>query len=201
TVSFGQGFGGIFGRPNDPSGGSDDSGGADRGNGFSSGSGGSSDGDAKSSGGAGSRRPGALLLTLIILGVLVAIFVLFSMVYTEVLWFNQIGYQRVFWTEYSTKAILFIVAGAAMGVITWLALHLAYKYRPQNLGGQLRRNVEQYQKQLEPVRRLVFIGAPTLIGFFAGTAAMNGWEQVLLFFNQVPYGKNDPEFGMDLTFY
>jgi len=198
-VSFGQGLGGIFGRPNDPPGGSDDSGGGARGN-DSSGSGGSSR-DGKGNKGAGSRRPGALLLTLIILGVLVALFVLFSMVYTEVLWFNQIGYQRVFWTEYSTKAILFIVAGAAMGVITWLALHLAYKYRPQNLGGQLRRNVEQYQKQLEPVRRLVFIGAPTLIGFFAGTAAMNGWEQVLLFFNQVPYGKNDPEFGMDLTFY
>src|SRR5690625_5597504 len=30
---------------------------------------------------------------------------------------------------------------------------------------------------------------------------MNGWEQVLLFFNQVPYGMEDPEFGLDLTFY
>lgn len=200
-MSFGQGFGGIFGRPNDPSGGSDDSGGADRGNGFSSGSGGSSDGDARSSGGAGSRRPGALLLTLIILGVLVALFVLFTMVYTEVLWFNHLGYQQVFWTEYTTKAILFVAAGLVMAAITWLALHLAYKYRPKNLAGQLRRNVEQYQKQLEPIRRLVFIGAPILIGFFAGTAAMNGWEQVLLFFNQVPYGMEDPEFGLDMTFF
>src|SRR5699024_10422282 len=117
------------------------------------------------------------------------------------LWFNQIGYQRAFWTEYITKAILFIVAGAVMGVITWLALHLAYKHRPKNLSGQLRRNGEQYQKQREPLRRLVVIGAPTWIGSSAGTAAMNGWEQVLLFFDQVPYGKKDPEFGMDLTFY
>src|SRR5699024_11102217 len=82
----------------------------------------------------------------------------------------------------------------------WLALHLAYKYRPKNLAGQLRRNVEQYQKQLEPIRRPAFIGAPILIVLFAGTAAMNGWEQVLLFFNQVPYGQQDPEFGLALIF-
>src|SRR5699024_11210975 len=164
---------------NDPSGGSDDSGGAARGNG-SSGSGGSSR-DGKGNSGAGSRRPGALLLTLIILGVLVALFVLFSMVYTEVLWFNQIGYQRVFWTEYITKAILFIVAGAVMGVITWLALHLAYKHRPKNLSGQLRRNVEQYQKQLKQSRRMVFIDATTKIGFFACLSSMDGWGQIVLF--------------------
>ncbi|NWN89529.1 MAG: UPF0182 family protein [Micrococcaceae bacterium] len=200
-MSFGQGFGGVFGRPDDSSGGSDDSGGSSRGFGFSSGSGGSGDDDRGNTGGTGMRRPGALLLTLIILGVLVALFVLFAMVYTEVLWFNQLGYEQVFWTEHITRAILFVVAGVVMAAITWLALHLAYKYRPKNLAGQLRRNVEQYQKQLEPIRRLVFIGAPILIGFFAGTAAMNGWEQVLLFFNQVPYGQQDPEFGLDLTFY
>src|SRR5690625_4365776 len=123
------------------------------------------------------------------------------MVYTEVLWFNQLGYQQVFWIENVTKAILFVVAGVLMAVVTWLALHLAYKHRPKNLAGQLRRNVEQYQRQLDPIRRLVFVGAPILIGFFAGTAAMYGWEQVLLFFNQVPYGMEDPEFGLDLTFY
>src|SRR5699024_12745374 len=99
----------------------------------SSGSGGSSR-DGKGNKGAGSRRPGALLLTLIILGVLGALFVLFSMVYTDVLWFNQIGYQRVFWSEYSTKAILFIVAGAALGVITWRPADLAAKYRPRRHG-------------------------------------------------------------------
>ena len=201
-MSFGQGFGGIFGRPDDPSGGSGDSGGSStRGYGFSSGNGGSGSDDRAGGEGAGSRRPGALLLTLIILGVLVALFVLFTMVYTEVLWFNQLGYQQVFWIENVTKAILFVIAGVLMAVVTWLALHLAYKYRPKNLAGQLRQNVEQYQKQLEPIRRLVFIGAPILIGFFAGTAAMNAWEDVLLFLNQVPYGTGDPEFGLDLTFF
>lgn len=81
------------------------------------------------------------------------------MVYTEVLWFNQLGYQQVFWIENVTKAILFVIAGVLMAVVTWLALHLAYKHRPKNLAGQLRQNVEQYQRQLEPIRRLVFIGA------------------------------------------
>ena len=147
-MSFGQGFGGIFGRPDDPSGGSDDSGGSSRGYGFSSGSGGAGNDNTSRQGAAGSRRPGALILTLIILGVLVALFVVFTMVYTEVLWFNQLGYQNVFWIENVTKGILFVVAGVLMAVVTWLALHLAYKYRPKNLAGQLRQNVEQYQRQL-----------------------------------------------------
>ena len=30
---------------------------------------------------------------------------------------------------------------------------------------------------------------------------MNGWNTVLLFLNQVPYGQADPEFGLDLMFF
>src|SRR5690625_6980235 len=123
------------------------------------------------------------------------------MLIADVFCYNQLCYEMVYWTQHITKAILFVVGGVVMAVVNWLAGHLAHKHRPKNLAGQLRQNVEQYQKQLEPIRRLVFIGAPILIGFFAGTAAMNGWEQVLLFFNQVPYGMEDPEFGLDLTFY
>uniref|UniRef100_UPI00047A01CE UPF0182 family protein n=1 Tax=Arthrobacter sp. H14 TaxID=1312959 RepID=UPI00047A01CE len=49
--------------------------------------------------------------------------------------------------------------------------------------------------------KLAMIGIPVLLGVFAGTAASSQWQQVLLFFNQVPYGATDPEFGLDYTFY
>lgn len=207
-MSFGQGSGGFFGNR-----GQGNEGGSSQppGGGFGGFFGNRSSGDDGNSGGgsgtattqdsSGSRRPGALILTIIILAALVVLFVVFSLVYTEVLWFSQLGYTNVFWTEHITRGILFVAAGLLMGLVTWVSMQLAWKKRPKNIRGQVRDTVAQYQKQLEPIRRLIFIGVPILIGFFAGSAAMNGWQQVLLFINQEPYGKTDPQFGLDISFY
>ncbi|MGM7668827.1 UPF0182 family membrane protein [Microbacterium sp. A93] len=217
-MSFGQGFGGLFG-------GSDEGRGNDRGAGgsgglFGGGSGGQGGpggpgrpggpgqpgqparpGGGSSAGGTGSRRPSALVLTIVALAVLVVVFMFFAGVYADVLWYNQVEFSEVFWTEIWTRAALFGLAGVLMGVAVWLSMWLAWRARPKNLQSQTRDSLAQYQKQLEPMRRLVFIGIPAVIGFFAGSAAMNGWQDVLLFFNQEPYGKVDPEFGLDYMFY
>jgi hypothetical protein len=44
-------------------------------------------------------------------------------------------------------------------------------------------------------------GVPIVFGLFAGAAAGSQWQKVALFFNQVPFGENDPQFGLDLSFY
>ncbi|WP_432208273.1 UPF0182 family membrane protein [Citricoccus nitrophenolicus] len=214
-MSFGQGFGGLFG-------GSDEGRGNDRGTGgsgglFGGGPGGqggpggpggpgqpgqpSRPGGGSSSGGTGSRRPSALVLTIVALAVLVVAFMFFAGVYADVLWYNQVEFSEVFWTEIWTRAALFAAAGILMGVAVWLSMWLAWRARPKNLQSQTRDSLAQYQRQLEPMRRLVFIGIPAVIGFFAGSAAMNAWQDVLLFFNQEPYGQTDPEFGLDYMFY
>lgn len=141
------------------------------------------------------------MLTIVALAVLVVVFMFFAGVYADVLWYNQIEYSEVFWTEIWTRAALFGTAGVLMGVAVWLSMWLAWRARPKNLQSQTRDSLAQYQKQLEPMRRLVFIGIPAVIGFFAGSAAMNAWQDVLLFFNQEPYGQTDPEFGLDYMFY
>ncbi|GAA1133176.1 UPF0182 family protein [Citricoccus alkalitolerans] len=213
-MSFGQGFGGLFGGP-------DDGRGNDRGTGGSGGlfggpGGGGPGGPGRpggpgqpadrggdSTGGrpAGSRRPSALVLTIVVLAVLVVAFMFFSGVYADVLWYNQVDFSEVFWTEIWTRAALFAIGGVFMGAAVWLSMWLAWRARPLNVQGQTRDSLAQYQKQLEPMRRLVFIGIPVVIGFFAGSAAMNGWQDVLLFFNQEPYGQVDPEFGLDYMFF
>ncbi|GAA4762394.1 UPF0182 family protein [Citricoccus nitrophenolicus] len=141
------------------------------------------------------------MLTIVALAVLVVVFMFFAGVYADVLWFNQVEFSEVFWTEIWTRAALFVIAGVLMAVAVWLSMWLAWRARPKNLQGQARDSLAQYQKQLEPMRRLVFIGIPAVIGFFAGSAAMNAWQDVLLFFNQEPYGQTDPEFGLDYMFY
>lgn len=212
-MSFGQGFGGLFGG-SDQEGGTG-AGGSGRGPGGSgpggpgrTGGGGSSSGGAsrgaggqREAGSGGPSRPSALVLTIIVVAALVGLFVLFSGVYTEILWFNQIGYSEVFWTERLTQAVLFVVAALVMGAATWLSMWLAWRARPRGRVDQMADTLAQYQRQLEPIRRLVFIGVPAVLAFFAGSAAINAWQQVLLFIHQVPYGATDPEFGLDYMFY
>ncbi|WP_246858570.1 UPF0182 family protein [Citricoccus sp. SGAir0253] len=210
-MSFGQGFGGLFGGPDDGRGGGRGPGGP--GGPFGSGPGGpggprrpgepgrpGNDGGARSASG-GPRRPSALVLTVVVVAALVVLFMFFAGVYSDVLWYNQIGYSEVFWTEIRTRGTLFLVAGLVMAAAVWLSMWLAWRRRPRNLHSQTRDTLAQYQRQLEPMRRLVFIGIPVVIGFFAGSAAMNAWQDVLLFLNQQAYGKTDPEFGLDYTFY
>ena len=215
-MSFGQGGGGPFGGPPRDGGGTAGGqsgpfgafgpfGGAprgpgddgDRGPGGPFGGGGSS--AARGRGRPG--RPSALVLTIIAVAVLVGLFVVFTNVYTDVLWFSQLGFTEVFWTEVVAKAALFLIAGLGMALAVWLAIRTAWRHRPADASAAARDSLSQAQRQLEPIRRLVFLGVPLVLGVFAGSTAMNGWNTVLLFLNQVPYGQADPEFGLDLMFF
>nr|WP_245580209.1 UPF0182 family protein [Arthrobacter castelli] len=135
-------------------------------------------------------------------GVLVVGFIFFSGIYADILWFDQLGYLDVFVTQNVTQAAIFIVAALIMGATVYASLRIAYGARPIYAPDtDVQDNLSRYQETIEPVRRLAMIGIPALLGLFAGTAASSQWQQVLLFFNQVPYGETDPEFGLDYTFY
>src|SRR6185312_6701883 len=49
--------------------------------------------------------------------------------------------------------------------------------------------------------KLVGIGVPAVIGFFAGIVAQTYWERIQLFLHGGDFGIKDPQFGMDLGFY
>lgn len=148
------------------------------------------------------RRSSPLMPTIIVIGVLVAAFVFVSSIYADVLWFTQLGFERVFWTEYLSKAAIFVVAFAIMGFAVWISLRLAYRSRPVYApDGQRQDAMSKYQSQLEPMRRLLMIGVPVVVGIFAASAVTSQWKEVLLFFNQVDFNEVDPQFGMDLSFY
>ena len=68
-------------------------------------------GSGETSGAAPRRRGGVLLPTLIILGVLVLSFVLFTGFYTDWLWFQSVQKTQVFTTSLETRAILFFAFG------------------------------------------------------------------------------------------
>ncbi|MCT1590063.1 UPF0182 family membrane protein, partial [Kocuria palustris] len=148
-----------------------------------------------------SRRNGALLPTVIIVVALIAAFVAFTQVYTEILWFDQLGYLNVFATQNIARAGLFLVAAALVAALLWISMRVAYRSRPITAADATDDNLRRYQQAFEPVRRIAMIAVPVLFGLFTASTIASQWETVLLFFHQVPFGQDDPEFGMDLAFW
>lgn len=143
-----------------------------------------------------------MIPTLIIVAVLVVGFIFFSQIYADVLWYKQLGYLGVFVTENVARTSIFLIAGIVMAVVMYITIRIAYRARPIYApDSTLQDNLNRYQATLEPVRRLVMIAVPVVFGLFAGAAAGSAWKQVLLFFNQVPFGTKDPEFHLDFSFY
>lgn len=147
-------------------------------------------------------RRGALTPTLIVVALVVVGFIFFANVWTDVLWYRQLGFIEVFITENLARIAIFVAGFAVMFAGVFFAIRIAYRSRPVYApDSDIRDNLNRYQAQLEPVRRVVMIGLPVLFGLFAGSAAASQWQKVLLFFNQVGFNKQDPQFNMDISFY
>lgn len=175
------------------------------GSGGSDGNGGRDGGRAHrpSSGAEPSRRPGPLSLTIGILAGAAALIGFLSRSWTEVLWFNQLGYQRIFWTHWASAGALFVVGFVIMFLATGGAMAAAYRAREIEVPtDEATRNLEAYRTLIEPFRRRLAWLIPAVLAL-AGAAweLAPKWQQFLLAFNAEPFGVTDPQFGMDISFY
>ena len=147
-------------------------------------------------------RRSPLVWTIGILVVLALALFAASQVWTEVLWFQQLGFLKVFTTQWIARIILFVAGLLVMGVVVWAAMQIAYRSRPVYAPeGDSAEVLSRYQEQFEPVRRPAMILIPLVVGLFAGGNAAAQWEPVLLALNSEPFGDKDPQFGLDAGFY
>jgi len=136
---------------------------------------------------------------LIAFGVLITII---AGVWTDWLWYRSVQYGSVFGVIYGTRWALFFVVGifmaAVVGVNAWLAYRLRPVYRP---AATQRPGVDAYRMAVDPHRRLLLGILLGLIGVISGITASGAWRTWLLFINQVPFGRKDAQFGLDLSFF
>jgi uncharacterized membrane protein (UPF0182 family) len=148
------------------------------------------------------RRRGALAPTLAILGVLVVLAVLMSTVWTDVLWYSQLGFTSVYRTEVLTRAGLFIVGGLVMGLAVGSSLMIGYRSRPVYAPVATEpASLDRYRETLEPLRKLVGLAVPAGLALFTGSATSQQWKTLQLWWNSVPFGTKDAQFGIDVGFY
>lgn len=143
-----------------------------------------------------------LLPTLIILGLLVLAFVVFTGFYTDWLWFGSVGKTSVFSTTLVTRVILFAVFGLAMAVVTGFTMWLAWRMRPTFRGMTPEQaSLERYRIALDPFRKGLLILIPLILGGLTGVSAASEWGTYLAWRNSTDFGVTDPQFGLDVSFY
>lgn len=142
----------------------------------------------------------------IIGGIVLLLFISASSIvrfYTDVLWFEELGFTNVFWKILWTRAGVGVVGGIGAGLIVLANLEVARRgaprYRFVAPGGDV---TEQYRMAFRPYARLANIAIAGVVAFFTGLATSGAWERFLLWRNARPFGVTAPEpFGHDVSFY
>ncbi|GGF26601.1 UPF0182 family membrane protein [Subtercola lobariae] len=145
------------------------------------------------------RSRTVIAIAIAIVAVLAILFFVFTNLYTEVLWFNQLGYLSVLTTQWVAGGVMFFVGFFAMAIPVFVSIEIAFRFRP--VYAKLNSQLDRYQQVVEPLRRLAAFGIPALLGLFAGVAAATRWQVVLMYLNRTSFGKTDPQFNLDISFY
>ncbi|HEY0216729.1 MAG TPA: UPF0182 family protein, partial [Cellulomonas sp.] len=148
------------------------------------------------------RRRNPLVITVVVLAVLVLAVLLLAQLWTEVLWFDQLGFSQVLWTQWLTRAALFVAAFVVMGGAVFASLAVGYRSRPVYAPSDKEQiSLDSYREMIEPLRKVVLVAGPAVLGLFAGIAASQRWSTVQLWMNSTTVGTTDPQFHRDLSFY
>ena len=143
------------------------------------------------------RWPRLVLPVIVAIIAFLVLITIVAGVWTDFLWYRAIHYSSVFGTTYGTRWAMFFVAALFMAVVTGANAALAYRlrpiYRPVPAPGQ---GGDAYRMAIDPHRRLLLGLVLALVGLISGITAAGSWRTWLLFANQVPFGKVDPQFNL-----
>jgi uncharacterized membrane protein (UPF0182 family) len=151
-----------------------------------------------------SRRPGALVITAIVLVVAFMVLSGFASFWTERLWFRAAGYGEVFSTLLLTRIGLFLVFAGLMAATVGVAMAMAYRFRPvlwPGMPGVTDDGMDRYRELLSPRMSWVIGGASVLMGLFAGASATGQWRNYSMWRHSQSFGTTDPYFKKDVGFY
>ncbi len=153
---------------------------------------------------ASSRRPGALIVTAIILIIAFMFLSGFASFWTDRLWFRSLGYSEVFTTLLLTRIGLFLVFAGLMAATVAVSMALAYRFRPvlwPGMPGMPDDGMDRYRELLAPRMAWVIGAASVVLGLFAGASATGQWRNFSMWRHSQDFGTTDPYFNKDVGFY
>lgn len=131
--------------------------------------------------------------------------------FTDVAWFQALGFESVLWRRIGAEWLLFlagwVIAALVLGANWWLARALAGDEPQLKLGKGRRRPSRPRRVESEAaevagkVATGVLVAAAVGLGLFFGFSARAMWSTALLSRYAAPFGQTDPVLGHDLSFY
>lgn len=123
--------------------------------------------------------------------------------YTELLWFREVGFQDVFWTILSSRVILVAAFGVVFFVLCLVNLMVVSKAAPdlQVPSGDQDDPFERFREAFLPLSKWIPIGVSAFLALLFSVRLAPLWDRYLLATNAVPFGATDPVFGRDIGFF
>jgi hypothetical protein len=145
------------------------------------------------------RSIGASLLV----GVVALILVVpsFAALYTDWLWFLEVGHKQVFVRTLSARLLL----GGVVFLVAFAVLYANVRFAQGALRGRAftvvgPQGVRSIAFDMGRLRPLFYLGA-TVAALLIAMSASGKWDVWLMARNAVPFGTNDPILGYDISFY
>ena len=132
---------------------------------------------------------------------LIVLFGVFSFgrgLYTDLLWYDSLGFRGVFVTITVTRVILFAVGSALAALALGASVRIAYA----KSAGAVRLPIPP--EAADSLTRAVAVAAAAatvILGVIFGSTLSGNWETFLRFTNAESFGTTDPVFGLDLGFF
>lgn len=133
--------------------------------------------------------------------ILGAIFFFFSLIlpwlatfFTDLYWFESMGFESLFWRRVTARWELFFVALVPAFLIYWGNWRYAF-----NNG--LRLLTESSGAVEMRSAKWTIAGIAAVMAIINALGAMGAWGTFLKFLNPTPFGEVDPLFGLDIGFY
>ena len=120
--------------------------------------------------------------------------------YVDLLWFDSVGYDSVFWKSITAKTLLFLVGLFISILVLGTNIWLARKLSPQ---GPEQSFIEEIDvSALRKVVSVILIAATLLLAVIFGSVAGSSWQTILAWINGIDFaGRTDPQFGRNISFY
>jgi uncharacterized protein len=146
------------------------------------------------------QRFGIVLVVVVILLILSATRI--ATFFTNLWWYDSLGHREVFLGVLFTQLGLGAVFGAAIAVLIAANLLIARRLKPIVIPATEREAViERYRQMADPYVPWMVGGIAALFALSAGGAAAAQWDRFLLWRNSVLFGRTDPQFGREASYF
>ena len=122
--------------------------------------------------------------------------------YTDWLWFDNLGIGSVWTTHLGTQIVMAVMFGLLFFGIFWGNLTLADRLKPAVRPSSAEEElVERYHEMVGAQAGRVRLGLAALFALIFGANTSAQWQTWLLFRNSQDFGRTDPLFNQDAGFY